>query len=335
MIKEAMFYKKMGSNRVRCSLCAHHCMLISGALGLCGVRKNIDGILNTLVYADTIAATADPIEKKPLYHFLPGSTSFSIATVGCNFKCGFCQNWQISQTSKRYSTAAKASDLNPPAVVNKAKLAGCLSISYTYTEPTVFFEYAYDTAKLAKSQGLKNIFVSNGYMCGEVLFKIRPYLDAINIDLKSMRNEFYQKNCKARLQPVLDSIKLAKKLGIWEEVTTLVIPGENDSDAELKETAEFIAGVGKEIPWHISRFHPNHNFLEYKPTALESLKKAESLGKAAGLRYVYLGNVLEDNDTYCYNCGKMVLKRNYFQVVEDNIVDGHCPFCGTTVGGVY
>ena len=285
-----MLYRKGEAEGVYCYLCAHNCKIASGQFGFCGVRQNTRGTLNTLVYAEVAAANVDPIEKKPLYHFLPGSLSFSIATVGCNFRCGFCQNWQISQVSKREGSG-EIYELMPEEVVKEAKINRCQSISYTYTEPTIFFEYAYDTAKLAKEAGLKNIFVTNGYMNRQTLETINPYLDAANIDLKSFREEFYTKNCKGHLQPVLDSIKLAKKLGIWIEITTLIIPGQNDSGSELLDIVSFIASVDKNIPWHISRFHPDYQFLDQKPTTIESLKRAEDLGKKAGLRYVYLGNV--------------------------------------------
>ena len=335
MMKEAMLYEKLDGNKVRCYLCAHRCQILPQGLGICGVRKNIDGVLNTLVYAEAIAASIDPIEKKPLYHFLPGSSSYSVATCGCNFKCGFCQNWQISQTSKKSLNLSNQNQLMPDQIIREAKRANCASISYTYTEPTIFFEYAYDTAKLAKAQGLKNIFVTNGYMTEEALKEISPYLDAANIDLKSFSEDFYRKECKGSLQPVLDSIKLAKDFNIWVEVTTLVIPGQNDSEDELKNIVQFIASLGGEIPWHISRFHPNYKFLDYEPTSLEILKRAKKIGESAGLRYVYLGNVLGDSDTYCYIFGKVLVKRGYFEVFEANIKDGKCSFCGAAVDGVY
>lgn len=294
MMQEAMFYNKAKGKEAQCYLCAHNCKIALGQFGFCGVRQNIQGVLNTLVYAEVIAANVDPIEKKPLYHFLPGSMSFSIATVGCNFRCGFCQNWQISQVSGQ-DNAREVYKLMPERIVEEAKKNHCQSISYTYTEPTIFFEYAYDIAKVAKQAGLKNIFVTNGYMSREALETISPYLDAANIDLKSFREKFYVENCKGHLQPVLDSIKLAKKLGVWIEITTLIIPGYNDSVSELSDIAGFIASVGKDIPWHISRFHPDYHFLNQKLTPIETLKKAEDLGKKAGLDHVYLGNVKDVN----------------------------------------
>lgn len=294
MMQEAMFYNKAKGKEAQCYLCAHNCKIALGQFGFCGVRQNIQGVLNTLVYAEVIAANVDPIEKKPLYHFLPGSMSFSIATKGCNFRCGFCQNWQISQVSGQ-DNAREVYKLMPERIVEEAKKNHCQSISYTYTEPTIFFEYAYDIAKVAKQAGLKNIFVTNGYMSREALETISPYLDAANIDLKSFREKFYVENCKGHLQPVLDSIKLAKKLGVWIEITTLIIPGYNDSVSELSDIAGFIASVGKDIPWHISRFHPDYHFLNQKLTPIETLKKAEDLGKKAGLDHVYLGNVKDVN----------------------------------------
>lgn len=337
MIREAMLYKKRKGERADCFLCAHNCKIAPGQFGFCGVRYNNRGTLNTLVYGEAIAASIDPIEKKPLYHFLPGSRSFSIATIGCNFHCGFCQNWQISQISKRTQKILPQPDreLMPEEIVRKAKSGDCRSISYTYSEPTVFFEYAYDTAKLAKRSGIKNNFITNGYMSREALETVKPYLDAVNIDLKSFREEFYVKNCQGHLQPVLDSIKLARKLGLWIEITTLIIPGRNDSDSELSDIAGFIAGIGKDIPWHLSRFHPDYEFSKLEVTPLKSLQRAEEIGQKAGLRYVYLGNIGRDSDTYCYNCRSLLIKRRCFDLIESNIVDGRCRSCGKIVDGVY
>lgn len=334
MKKEALLYDKLGDGKVQCRLCAHRCNVAEGRFGFCGVRKNEGASLYTYVYGEIIAAHADPIEKKPLYHFLPGSKAYSIATIGCNFRCGFCQNWQISQASTREGDL-NTYELKPEEVVREAKKNGCQSISYTYTEPTIFFEYAYDTARLAKKEGLYNNFVTNGYMGKEALDTIKPYLDAANVDLKSFRDDFYTKNCKAHLQPVLDSIKRMKELGIWVEVTTLIIPGENDSEKELSEIAHFIADIDKDIPWHISRFHPNYKFTDYSPSPVETLKKAEEIGKKHGLHYVYLGNVAEGGNTYCYNCNAPLVKRGYFAAEEINIEDGKCRSCGSKIQGLW
>jgi pyruvate formate lyase activating enzyme len=335
MKKEAMLYKKGEDKFVQCYLCAHQCKIANLRFGVCGVRQNIEGTLYSLVYAQAVAAHTDPIEKKPLYHFLPGSTSYSIATVGCNFKCGFCQNWQISQISKTDAGISAGYELMPAEVVDQAKKNGCMSISYTYTEPNIFFEYALDTAKLAKKADLYNIFITNGYMTKEALYTISPYLDAANVDLKSFRDEYYQKNCKAHLQPVLDSIVCMKELNIWVEVTTLVIPGENDSPGELGQIAQFIAQLSKDIPWHLSRFHPEYQFTESPPTPLDTLRKAQEIGKGQGLRYVYLGNIGKGIDTNCYNCNKLVVKRSHFSVEKSNVEKGKCSSCGAEIAGVW
>ncbi len=279
MKKEALLYEKLNDKRVHCFLCSHHCKIQEGKYGICGVRQNQGGTLYTLVYGEVIAAHMDPIEKKPLYHFLPGSTSFSIATMGCNFQCGFCQNWQISQMRKNKNPQTSTEELLPDQIVNLALKNKCQSISYTYTEPTIFFEYAYETAQLAKEKGLYNVFVTNGYMTKEMLNKMKPYLDAANVDLKSFKDETYKRDCKARLQPVLETIKYMHELKIWIEITTLLIPGVNDSDEELENIIRFIVSVNDEIPWHISRFHPDYKFTNYQITSIESLKKAEKIGK--------------------------------------------------------
>ena len=335
MRKEALLYKRLDNKFVQCYLCAHNCKIADSKFGVCGVRQNKEGTLYTLVYAQAIAAHIDPIEKKPLYHFLPGSTSFSVATIGCNFKCGFCQNWEISQASKTDADIAVGTELMPEDIVRQAKKNKCLSISYTYTEPTIFFEYAYQTAKLAKEQRLYNNFVTNGYMSKQALDTIAPYLDAANVDLKSFSEGFYNKNCKAHLQPVLDSIAYMKQLGIWVEVTTLIVPGENDSKDELKSIAKFIAALDKDIPWHISRFHPNYQFLEYAPTSIDTLREALQIGKDCGLRYIYLGNVSEGSDTHCPECNELLVKRTYFYTEKVNLKKDKCPCCGTKISGIW
>ncbi len=296
----------------------------------------MDGKLFSLVYGEVIAAHVDPIEKKPLYHYLPGSTSFSVATMGCNFRCPFCQNWQISQKSKRKNEDLTSQSYSPEEIVHAAKSQGCQSISYTYTEPTIYFELAFDTAKLAKKEGLGNSFVTNGFMTAEALETINPYLDACNVDLKSFDEQFYKEMCQAHLQPVLDSIRLMNKLDIWVEITTLVIPGQNDSEHELTEIARFIAGVDPEIPWHISRFHPDYNYTDTLGTPIESLRKAYAIGKKEGLNYIYIGNVMgESEDTMCPSCQKSLIKRTGFHSGHNKIVDGKCPNCGRLIAGIF
>jgi len=336
MIKEAMLWRAGEEGKAECFLCAHRCPIAPGRFGVCGVRQNREGKLFTHVYGEVIAAHIDPIEKKPLYHFLPGTTSFSIATIGCNFRCPFCQNWQISQAAKKEKERGGGQALSPPEIVAAAVRRGCRSISYTYTEPTIFFEYAYDTAKLAHEAGLANVFVTNGYMTAEALRAIRPYLDAANIDLKAFREETYKKVCGARLAPVLDSIRLAHELGIWIEVTTLVVPGMNDGDEELRSIARFIASVSPDIPWHISRFHPDFKYTETPATPVETLRKAASLAKEAGLKFIYIGNVWGEAEvTNCPHCGKGLIRRSGFAVEENRIKDGKCYSCGGSIAGVF
>jgi len=335
--REAMLYEKLDRQRVACKLCAHRCVLNEGQFGLCGVRQNVGGVLYTHVYEEAIAAHVDPIEKKPFFHFLPGSKSLSIATVGCNFRCPFCQNWEISQSRPSDGKSGLRSTRLPvKEVVRQALLNDCQSVSYTYTEPTIFFEYAYDTARLAKESGLRNNFVTNGFMTGEALETIKPYLDAANVDLKFFREESYQKICKARLQPVLESISKMRELGIWVEVTTLVIPGLNDSEEELRDIARFLASVDRDIPWHLSRFHPDYEYLDKQATPVATLRKAREIGKSEGLRYIYLGNVWgEGEDTHCPNCGQLLISREGFWVKSNLIKDGHCAKCGYKIAGVF
>ena len=335
MIKEAMLSEPAAGGKVLCRLCAHRCLIGDSKFGVCSVRQNQGGKLMTLVYGEVIAAHVDPIEKKPLFHFLPGTTSFSMATVGCNFRCGFCQNWQISQAGKN-KTSFGGEALSPEDAVGIAKARGCRSISFTYTEPTIFFEYAHDTARLAKAQGLANVFVTNGYMTAEALEAAREWLDAANVDLKSFREETYHRVCGGHLQPVLDSIALMKKHGVWVEVTTLVVPGMNDGEEELAEIARFLAGVGVDMPWHISRFHPDYQFTEAPATPANTLRRAYDLGKEAGLRYIYLGNMTgESEDTLCPTCGKVLVRRRGFSVSENKIRDSSCPECGAKIAGVW
>ncbi len=335
-MKQALFQEAKEGGKVLCGLCCHRCLISEGKRGICAVRENRGGVLYSLVFDKVIAQNIDPIEKKPLFHFQPGSLSYSIATPGCNFRCLHCQNADISQLPRDRGGAVLGEDVPPDAIVNAARKYRCASISYTYTEPTIFFELAYDTARLAAEAGLKNVFVTNGYITPEALKTIRPYLHAANIDLKGFTEDFYRKVCGARLQPVLDAIRLYKELGIWIEITTLVIPGHNDSDGELKKIAEFIRSVGEEIPWHVSRFHPTYKLTDQPVTPAGTLKRARQIGLDAGLRYVYVGNIPgEGEDTMCPGCKKTLVRRIGFSVLENNVKDGNCGFCGTKVDGVW
>ncbi len=332
----ARLWSSLENDRVACALCAHRCEIEPGSFGTCGVRENRGGKLVTLAYGEVVAASPDPIEKKPLFHFFPGTSSFSIAAAGCNFRCGFCQNWRISQRREHARFAGESRSLSPESIVRLARAAGCRSISYTYTEPTIFFEYALDTAILARAAGISNVFVTNGFMTAEALKVFRPFLDAANVDLKAFRDETYQTVCGGRLQPVLDSIALMRKLGIWVEVTTLIVPGLNDDDAEIGEIARFLAGVDRDIPWHISRFHPDYEYTSVSATPLDTLSRAAEIGRRKGLRFIYTGNVTgESEPTVCPACRTKLIRRCGFEVVENRLINGRCPRCGDALPGVF
>jgi pyruvate formate lyase activating enzyme len=334
MMKEAMLYDKLPDNHVRCKLCAHRCVIAPGRKGVCNVRENQGGTLHTLVYGRVITQHVDPVEKKPLYHFYPDSTAFSIATPGCNFRCRWCQNWEISQVP-REQHLVQGEKATPAQIVAAARQAGCRSIAYTYTEPTIFFEYAYDTARLAHEAGLANIYVTNAYMTPEMLETFHPHLDAANVDLKAFRDETYRRYVWARLQPVLEAMQVLKRLGIWLEVTTLVIPGINDDPAELREAARFVAQeLGVETPWHISRFFPAYQMPDVPPTPLVTLRRAREIGLEEGLRYVYIGNVRDEENTVCHECGRLLIARSGFYVLQNLVRDGRCPHCRAPIAGV-
>jgi pyruvate formate lyase activating enzyme len=335
-MKEAMFYKKLKNNSVQCYLCAHQCLIAHDKRGICGVRENRKGTLYSLVYGKSIAENVDPIEKKPLFHFLPGTQSFSIASVGCNFRCLHCQNHDISQMP-RNRDIVMGKNLSPEQIVTRAKETGCKSISYTYTEPTIYFEYALETAKRASQEGLKNVFVTNGYITEEPLREIAPFLDAANIDLKSFTEGFYKKICGAKLQPVLDAIKLYRKLNIWIEITTLIIPTHNDSPHELEQIADFIRDLGADIPWHVTAYHPMYRLTDQPRTSSSVLNLAREIGIRAGLRYVYTGNVPGENgeNTYCYNCGELLIERSGFSIGKYRVKNSRCPACEKQIDGVW
>ena len=335
-MKQAMFQEPKEGKKVLCGLCSHRCLIAPGHRGICAVRENRDGTLVSLVYDRIIARNIAPIEKKPLFHFLPGSLSYSVATPGCNFRCKHCQNADISQLPRDRGGMVPGEPASPAELVEAALRRHCASISYTYTEPTIFFELAYDTAKLARKAGLKNVFVTNGYITPEALREISPFLDAANIDLKGFTDDFYKKVCGARLQPVLDSIRLYKELGIWIEITTLVIPGHNDSENELRQIAQFVRSVGVDVPWHVSRFHPTYQLMDQPVTPVKTLERARQIGLDAGLRYVYEGNIPGEGEaTLCWSCGKTLMKRYGCSVEENHVKDGKCEYCGAKMDGVW
>ncbi|MDD5660574.1 MAG: AmmeMemoRadiSam system radical SAM enzyme [Candidatus Omnitrophica bacterium] len=333
-MKEAALYTRSEAQETDCQLCAHRCRINDGKFGFCAVRQNVGGILYTHNYGKLVASNPDPVEKKPLYHFLPGSDAFSIACAGCNFRCGFCQNWQISQAN--FINQSPGEDFSAENVIKLAKQNNCKSIAYTYTEPTIYFEFALEVMKLAKEAGLFNIFVTNGYMTKEASLLLGPYLDAANIDLKFFKESSYQKISFAKLKPVLDSINLLHDLGAWVEVTTLIIPGENDTPEELSGIANFIAALDANIPWHISRFHADYRFDNYASTSEAALKAAYELGKARGLHYIYAGNTTGwGQDTFCSRCKKLLIRRVGFDIAEFNLSAGKCLFCQAPLPGVY
>ena len=329
-MKEVYLYKKLSEKKVQCQTCAHRCVILPKKRGICGVRESQNGKLYALNYGKAIAVNIDPIEKKPFFHFLPGSHSLSIATVGCNFRCDNCQNWAISQGFKELKEIP-GEDLAPEKIVEIALKNNLSSVSYTYTEPTIFLEYALDTMKLAKKAGLKNIFVSNGFMSEESAKLIIPYLNANNIDIKSFSDKFYQKHCGGRLQPVLNTAKLMKKSGVWLEITTLVIPTLSDSEENFKKIAKFVFNeLGSETPWHVTQFSGaiSWKLKDLPDTPVETLKKAYKIGKKTGLKYVYTGNVpgLDLEDTFCPKCKALAIDRvGYFIKRYDK--NGKCPKC--------
>jgi len=334
-MKEAMLYRQLDEKRVHCFLCSQQCRIEPDETGKCGVRQNREGRLLSLVYGKLIAQNVDPVEKKPLFHFFPGTTSYSIATVGCNFECVFCQNADISQSPRLYGGIYGRS-VSAEEVAGQAQKEGCATISYTYTEPTIFMEYALDVAALAKERGLANIFVTNGYMSKEALDAAAPFLGAANVDLKSFNDSFYRVQCGARLKPVLVTLEGIKAKGIWLEVTTLIIPDLNDSEAELKEIAKFLVGLGPETPWHVSRFHPAYRLNDRGATPVETLRKARQIGLEAGLRYVYTGNVPGDDgeNTFCHACGAVLIGRMGYSIRKKNLKNGSCAKCQTLLAGV-
>lgn len=335
-MKEAMLWEGLGEGRVRCQLCAHRCVIAPGGRGVCGVRENREGRLYSLVYGRIVSQALDPVEKKPLFHFLPGTGTLSLATVGCNFRCDFCQNHEISQFPREHGGRIVGERVEPGEIVAAAKDMEARSISYTYTEPTVFFEFCYDVGKLAAKEGLRNIFVTNGYLTEEALREAKDWLHAANVDLKSFSEEFYRKFCGASLQPVLDTIAQMWESGIWVEVTTLVIPGRNDSEEELRWIAEFLVGISPDIPWHVSRFVPAYKAWHLPPTSVAVLRRAREIGLSAGLRYVYMGNVPgEGEDTLCPSCGRVLIRRYGFVVLQNDLVEGACPHCGAPIAGVW
>ena len=335
-MKEAGFYERLDKQRVKCHLCAHGCTISDGRTGKCGVRRNDGGTLMSLVHGLLVSANPDPVEKKPLFHFMPGTRTFSIATAGCNFSCRHCQNSDISQwPHDRKGEALPGRMFTPEQVVRAAVDTGCKSLAYTYTEPTIALEFYLEVINLARERGLRNLFVSNGFMSEESARAAAAVLDANNIDLKG-DDRFYREVCGARLEPVQRTISIMKEAGVWVEVTTLVIPGHNDSDEVLRGIARFIAGVDRAMPWHVTRFHPTYKMMDEPPTPVGTLDRAREIGLSEGLKYVYQGNIIgEGEDTHCPSCGSLLIKRVGFEAQNKCLKKGRCTECGTAVEGVW
>ncbi|WMW24736.1 AmmeMemoRadiSam system radical SAM enzyme [Methanolobus sediminis] len=335
MIKEAMLYEKLDDGKVRCKLCAHRCRISPGKRGFCAVRENRDGTLYTLNYNVVSSEALDPIEKKPLYHFYPGTMVYSLGTIGCNFRCKHCQNWTISQIS---IDEANAIEISPETAVRRAVASGARSIAWTYNEPTIWFEYTYDCAKLAKEEGLGTVYVTNGYITPEALETIAPYLDAFRVDIKAFTEDFYRDIASAKLAPVLESAKLARELGMHVEVVNLIIPTLNDSESEIREMSKWIyENLGGDTPVHFTRFHPYYKLQNIHSTPLEALEMAYSIAREEGIKYVYVGNVSgnEHEHTFCPECGELLIKRGMFGVESYGLTDRRtCPRCGSPISVV-
>ena len=334
-LHEASYYFKLDNKQVNCVLCPRRCVIPDGKRGFCGVRENRGGVLYSLVYGKPCSLHIDPIEKKPLFHVLPGSQAFSLATVGCNLKCKFCQNWQISQASP---DDVRGESLTPAEVVARARESGAPVIAYTYTEPTIYYEYMIDIAKLAKKAGIKNVMHSAGFINEEPLRALCPYLDAANIDLKGFNNKFYSELTLGNVDDVLRTLKILKELGVWTEITNLILPGLNDDPAEIKKMCQWIKdNLGDRTPLHFSRFWPMYKLSNLSPTPVETLEKARQIAMEVGLKYVYIGNVsgTEAENTYCPRCGKPVIERSGYVVTAIHMVNGECEFCGEKINGIW
>ncbi len=335
-MRSALHFQKL-ENKVRCTLCPHFCTLDPDEIGLCGVRQNREGELYSLVYGKAIASHVDPIEKKPLFHVYPGSRSMSIATAGCNFSCQFCQNHEISQVQPHRGRLIMGEDVTPDQVVRAAGDHGCKTIAFTYTEPTIYYEFAFDIARQAQDAGIESVWISNGFINPEPLKEIAPYLVGANIDLKGWDETFYKEYVGGRLKPVLQALKLFKESGVWVEVTTLVVPGHVDDENQYRDVSHFIRDeLGPETPWHISRFYPHYQCTHLPSTPVDALRRAREIGQEEGLYYVYSGNVPGDDGehTCCHHCGYQLIERYGFQVLHNAIRDGVCPNCGTAPHGV-
>ena len=334
-LKEAMWWENFGQDKVRCNLCPFRCVLSDSQSGQCGVRKNIRGKLFSLNYAKVVAAHIDPVEKKPVFHFLPGTGIFSIATAGCNLHCKYCQNWSISQ---RLPSEVEYVHMTPDDIVKSAKKNNCLSIAYTYTEPVVFYELMYETAQAARKEGLFNVMITSGFINEKPLRQLCKFMDVIKVDFKAYNNDFYREVVSGDLEPVLNTLKIIKDEGVWLELVNLVVPGLNDSEDDIRNLCLWIKdNLGEDVPLHFSRFHPTYRLTNLPSTPVATLQKAAGIAKKAGLKYVYIGNVPLHpmENTCCPRCSRVLVKRAGYQVMENNIIEGKCKFCGNKIPGIW
>ena len=334
-MKEALFYKKLKNNIVQCVLCPNFCVIKENNKGVCLSRKNISGKLVSLTYGKPVAMHIDPIEKKPLYHFIPGTKSFSIGTAGCTLKCLFCQNAEIAQVDPKDFSTNKF--IEPKNIVKEAINKGCQSISYTYNEPVSCIEYVLDIAKLARKNKIRNIIVSNGYINEEPLKKLCKYIDAANIDLKGFTEEFYKNNCLGKLKPVLNALKILKKNKVWLEITNLIIPGLNDNPIEIEKMCNWIKdNLGTDVPLHFSRFFPMYKLTNKEETSAKTLESAYNMAKKQGIKYIYIGNIKTDKEnTYCHNCNSLLIERNGYSIIKNNIKNNSCYKCNVKIPGIF
>ena len=333
--REAMFWEKLPENQVKCGLCPRECQVSDVERGYCGVRENQGGQYQTLVYGALCSANVDPIEKKPLFHYLPGTTAFSIATAGCNIECQFCQNWQISQFRPEQ---VPSTPVTPERLVAACKARSSPTIAYTYSEPVIFYEYMHDTAALARRHGVGSVMISNGYIQEKPLRQLCQHLTAVKIDFKAFTEKFYRETCAGELKPVLDTLKLLKQIGIWFEMVILVIPTLNDSPDEIRRMSEWVVEhLGPDVPMHFTRFHPTYRITNLPATPVSTLEQSRQIALEAGVHYVYAGNVQmhPGENTYCHGCKAELIRRVGFRIAYNRIKDGHCPKCGTAIPGVW
>ncbi|MFH1626450.1 MAG: AmmeMemoRadiSam system radical SAM enzyme [Pseudomonadota bacterium] len=334
-LKEVIYYEKLGDQRIQCKVCPKECKIADLERGYCGNKENRGGKYYTLVHSRPCAIHVDPIEKKPLFHYLPSTPALSLATAGCNFECKFCQNWNIAQFRPEQ---VKSYHVTPEGMVGIAKRENCPTIAYTYSEPVVFYEYMYDIAELAKKQGIGSVMISNGFINKKPLVKLCEHLSAVKIDLKAFTERFYRESCSGELRPVLDTLETLREIGIWYEIVVLIIPTLNDSEQEIREMSLWIKNkLGPDVPIHFSRFHPAYKIRNLPPTPVRTLERARKIGRETGLNYVYIGNVPghEGESTYCPKCGKVPIRRVGYTMLEMNLKSGKCGYCNNPIPGVW